>query len=249
MSTTLKPNEALPSRSNHPLVSIGDCLPLENGDHLTRAEFERRYKAMPHLKKAELINGRVFMQAAVRHYGHSEEHLNLAGIFMVYAANTLGTEAGDNGSIRVDDENMPQPDLFVRLDSRIGGQSTIDPDGYVQGIPELAAEISASSASYDLHEKRRIYEQGGIKEYIVWKTLEPGFVFFRNENGVLHENELGTDGVFRSQTFPGLWIDALNLTNRKPAKALKTLQQGLDSSEHAEFIKTASSVISSDKDE
>lgn len=32
-------------------------LPLENGDRLTRDEFERRYAAMPHVKKAELIEG------------------------------------------------------------------------------------------------------------------------------------------------------------------------------------------------
>lgn len=32
-------------------------LPLENGDRLTRKEFERRYQAMPNLKKAELIDG------------------------------------------------------------------------------------------------------------------------------------------------------------------------------------------------
>src|SRR5215216_4647620 len=35
--------------------------PLENGDHLTDLEFERRYAAMPHLKKAELIQGRVYL--------------------------------------------------------------------------------------------------------------------------------------------------------------------------------------------
>ncbi len=27
-------------------------LPLENGDRLSRCEFERRYQAMPHLRKA-----------------------------------------------------------------------------------------------------------------------------------------------------------------------------------------------------
>jgi Uma2 family endonuclease len=35
--------------------------PLENGDHLSASEFERRYEAMPQLKKAELIEGRVYM--------------------------------------------------------------------------------------------------------------------------------------------------------------------------------------------
>jgi hypothetical protein len=41
--------------------------PLENGDRLSRAEFERRYNAMPHLKKAELIEGIVYMPSPVRH--------------------------------------------------------------------------------------------------------------------------------------------------------------------------------------
>jgi hypothetical protein len=37
-------------------------LPLfENGDRLARAEFERRYEAMPHVKKAELIEGVVYL--------------------------------------------------------------------------------------------------------------------------------------------------------------------------------------------
>ena len=35
--------------------------PLEPGDRLSRAEFERRYVAMPHVKKAELIEGVVYM--------------------------------------------------------------------------------------------------------------------------------------------------------------------------------------------
>ena len=42
-------------------------LPLENGDRLTRAEFERRYAAMPRLKKAELIEGIVYVPSPVRY--------------------------------------------------------------------------------------------------------------------------------------------------------------------------------------
>lgn len=43
--------------------------PLENGDGLSRAEFERRYDAMPELKKAELLEGIVYMAAPVSHQG------------------------------------------------------------------------------------------------------------------------------------------------------------------------------------
>jgi hypothetical protein len=41
--------------------------PLDNGDRLTRDEFERRYAAMPNLKKAELIEGVVYVPAALRY--------------------------------------------------------------------------------------------------------------------------------------------------------------------------------------
>lgn len=40
--------------------------PLENGDKLTRIEFERRYHAMPQLKKAELIEGIVYMASPLQ---------------------------------------------------------------------------------------------------------------------------------------------------------------------------------------
>jgi Uma2 family endonuclease len=40
--------------------------PLQHGDRLTRAEFERRWNAMPELKKAELIGGMVFLASDYR---------------------------------------------------------------------------------------------------------------------------------------------------------------------------------------
>ena len=51
--------------------------PLENGDRLTRAEFERRYDAMPEVKKAELIEGIVYMPSPVRFRNHGSPHFKL----------------------------------------------------------------------------------------------------------------------------------------------------------------------------
>ena len=48
--------------------------PLFNGDHLTRSEFERRYAAQPHIKKAELIEGVVHMPLPVHLDQHSKPH-------------------------------------------------------------------------------------------------------------------------------------------------------------------------------
>ena len=50
---------------------------LENGDRLTQVEFERRYDAMPHLKKAELIEGIVYMASPLRITQHGEPHASI----------------------------------------------------------------------------------------------------------------------------------------------------------------------------
>src|SRR5436309_3682822 len=82
--------------------------PLEPGDHLTREEFERRYHAMPHVKKAELIEGVVYMPSAVRLPQHGEPHADLIAWLAYYRAFTPGVRVGDNITVRLDLDNEPQ---------------------------------------------------------------------------------------------------------------------------------------------
>ena len=49
--------------------------PLQAGDRLTREEFLRRYKAMPHVNKAELIEGVVYVPSPVS-FDHGESHFD-----------------------------------------------------------------------------------------------------------------------------------------------------------------------------
>jgi hypothetical protein len=207
--------------------------PLQNGDRLNRIEFERRYDAMPNLKKAELIHGRVYMASPVS-TGHSSAHSVLIGLFFVYCASTPGVDTGDNGSVRLDLDNMPQPDAYLRVAPSLGGQSK-DADGYVEGAPELVGEIAASSVSYDLHEKMEVYHRAGVREYIVWRTLDSQFDYFVLRQGEFQRLEPAADGVFRSEVFSGLWIDAPALMKNDLAGALKTLQDGIASPEHQSF--------------
>jgi hypothetical protein len=61
-------HSATPSKKPVPeddSMANGAIPPLEPGDRLTRAEFERRYEPMPQLKKAELIEGEVYMPSPV----------------------------------------------------------------------------------------------------------------------------------------------------------------------------------------
>ncbi|MGC8713545.1 MAG: Uma2 family endonuclease, partial [Leptodesmis sp.] len=64
--------------------------PLENGDRLTRLEFEQRYHAMPKHQKAELIEGRVFMASPVRARRHGKPHAAIMGWLFNYWQETPG---------------------------------------------------------------------------------------------------------------------------------------------------------------
>src|SRR6185437_5249438 len=110
-------------------------------------KFERRYEAMPGVKKAELIEGVVYMPSPVRFDQHGSPHADLITWLGVYRAATSGIRVGDNSTIRLDLDNEPQPDALIYIESASGGQSRIDADGYIEGGPELAAEIAASTVS------------------------------------------------------------------------------------------------------
>jgi len=97
--------------------------PLEQGDRLTRAEFERRYSAMPQVKKAELVEGIVYMPSPVRINKHSRPHAKLITWAGHYEAATPGVALADNGTARLDLDNEPQPDLFLQIVPEAGGQT------------------------------------------------------------------------------------------------------------------------------
>ncbi|MDB5174974.1 MAG: hypothetical protein JWN51_3747 [Phycisphaerales bacterium] len=132
---------------------------LQPGDRLTRPEFERRFDATPGIKKAELIEGTVYMSPPVSDAYHGEPHFNLSGLLMHYVALTPGIAGGDNSSLRIDLDNVPQPDVYVRILESNGGQARLDEEGYIVGVPELVAEVAASSVSYDLHAKLNVYRR------------------------------------------------------------------------------------------
>ena len=207
-------------------------LPLENGDRLSRVEFERRYRAMPQVKKAELIEGRVYMASPVRII-HGQPHAYIMTWLGVYCAATLGTQLADNTTVRLDTDNEPQPDALLRIEN---GQSQINIDEYIEGAPELIVEIAASTASYDLQEKLQVYRRNGVQEYLVWQVSDRIFDWFRLQDGEYIKLQPDQNQIIKSQVFPGLWLALDSLLNYDLAKVLKIVQQGLDTIEHQEFV-------------
>ena len=222
-------------KSADPTAAPGTVPALENGDRLTRAEFERRYEAMPHIKKAELIEGEVYVGSPVRHRQHGKPHGQLMTWVGSYAAGTPGVEFGDNGSIRLDLDNEPQPDAYLMIPPLHGGRAKISDDDYVEGAPELIAEISASSVSYDLGKKLHVYRRNGVREYIVWRVQDQELDWFVLREGQYERLDAGTDALLRSEVFPGLWLDVSALLRGDLATVLARVQEGLGSAEHAAF--------------
>ncbi|MCC5636214.1 Uma2 family endonuclease [Nostoc sp. CHAB 5844] len=210
--------------------------PLESGDRLTRQEFERRYYAMPNTKKAELIEGVVYVASPLRFKSHGKPHANLIGWLWTYKISTPGVELGDNTTVRLDLDNEPQPDVVLLIDEQLGGQASISEDDYIEGAPELIAEVAASSAANDLYDKKRVYRRNGVKEYIVWQVFEHQLDWFVLENGEYKSLAPDIDGIIKSHVFPGLWLDIAALLTGEMTQVLAVLQQGLNSQEHQTFV-------------
>jgi hypothetical protein len=211
--------------------------PLEPGDHLPRDEFERRYNAMPHVKKAELIEGVVYMASAVRLRHHGVPHMNLSIWLGNYKVSTPGTEASDNTTVRLDLDNEPQPDAMMVILPECGGQSKITDDDYIEGGPELSAEIAASTVSIDLHEKFRVCRRNGVREYIVWRVDDEAIDWFVLRGGQYDRLRHDAAGILKSEVFPGLWLDPAAMVRLDMATVLQVLQQGLAHADHAAFVR------------
>jgi Uma2 family endonuclease len=185
--------------------------PLRNGDRLTRDEFERRYEAMPEVKKAELIEGIVYMPSPVSFLDHAEPHATAISWLGFYKMITPGVRIGDNGTVRLDNDNEPQPDISVIIPPEFGGQAKIDADKYISGAPELVVEIAASSVSIDTHKKLEAYRRNGVKEYIIWLVEENEIRWLVLRGGGFVTLAPDADGLLRSEALPGLVMDPLAL--------------------------------------
>ncbi|MBM3835377.1 MAG: Uma2 family endonuclease [Verrucomicrobia bacterium] len=209
---------------------------MESDDRLTRTEFERRYKARPHIKKAELIEGVVHMPSSAKIKRHGVPQSGIVGWLLFYAAHTPGVQVGDNATVRLDLDNEPQPDAILRILPEAGGQSSDSTDDYVEGAPEFPAEVASSSASCDLHQKKNAYRRNRVLEYLVWITGEQRLFWWglRDEQYM----PLGPDenGLIKSAVFPGVWLDVAALWRKDFARVLECVGQGVASKEHAEFV-------------
>ena len=201
---------------------------------------------MPHVEKAELIEGIVYMPSPVRYTQHGHPHILLAGWLAYYASKTPGLLIADNTTVRLDEDNEPQPDLFLALPPSAGGASRVDGDGYITGSPELVVEVAASTVSIDLHAKLNAYRRNGVAEYLVW-LAEGGEPRWFTLTGGHYEPREAADAegraVLRSGVFPGLWLDVEAMRAGDLAAMLAMVDRGVrDEPEYAELVERMKAV-------
>lgn len=211
-----------------------DIPPLENGDHLNQKTFHERYEAMPEGTRAELIGGIVYMSSPLKR-PHGKMHMRVSRWLLEYEEATPGTEGFDNATIILGEESEPQPDLCLLIAHAERGQ-TSEEDEYIVGAPELIIEIASSTESIDLHRKRRDYEKAGVREYVVVLVRQARVSWFISRNRQFEELPLGADGIYRSEVFPGLWLDPAALLRLDGPRLREVLQQGVATPEHAAFV-------------
>ena len=227
-------SETTPASRSRPGVYVP---PLENGDHLSASEFLRRYEDMPEVKKAELINGVVYMGSPLRFDQHGEPDGLLQTWLGTYAIATPGVKHATNSTTRLGPDDVPQPDGLLRVVAEAGGHSRIDDKGFIEGPPELIAEVAASSASLDVRDKLASYRRALVMEYLVWRTEDQAVDWWMLEEDEYRPLPAEGDGILRSRIFPGLWLDKHALLAGDGPKVLTKLQEGLKSAEHEAFVK------------
>ena len=138
--------------------------------------------------------------------------------------------------MRLDLDNEPQPDALLCIAPECGGQIRLSADGSIEGAPELVVEVASSRASYDLHPKLHVYRRNGVREYLVWRVLDQELDWFALHAGQYQRLLHDANGVYRSEVFPGLWLDPAALLRGDLATVLALVQQGICSPEHAAFV-------------
>jgi Uma2 family endonuclease len=155
---------------------------------------------------------------------------------LLYRAETPGIEALVNPTIILGPEDEPEPDACLVVFPEFGGKTRTE-RGVIAGSPELVVEVASSSLARDLDVKRRRYELNAVGEYLVIAVTAPQIFWFARQDQALAQLAPGPDGIYRSQVFPGLWLDPDALLRLDRNRVVEILRQGLASTEHAEFVK------------
>lgn len=223
---------------------------LRDGDRMNSREFMRRYEASPEGLRAELVNGVVFINAwpaigreggivpPISGGGHGIPQSKVHFWLELYALHTPGVQASAPATLILPTGlTVPEPDALLRILPEHGGRTVLGDDDYLRGAPELLVEVAKTTAGTDLGEKLEAYQDAGVREYLVWRTRTGDLDWFRLNRRCRYVPLVPDgNGILRSESFPGLWLDPSALAEMKMPAVYTAAQAGLASPEHAAFV-------------
>ena len=209
----------MPRKLPPPLADVT----LETGDRLNREEFHHLYSLRPDIGKAELVDGVAYvtMRATAAHGIANASLGGWMGLYRAYRDPSMHLAL--HATILMDGRSEVQPDVVAFRDATLGDRIGLTADGFLEGTPDLIAEVTESSASYDLHDKLRVYERTGVSEYIVWLLHECQMSWFRLVDGRYVEVQPDERGIIESALFPGLRLPVDKLLAGDDAGVLAAL--------------------------
>ena len=245
MAIGLPPDQTAPDQTvlavgtHDPQRRVPEADRLRDGERIPPDEFRRRCGVLEAVGvdfRVEYVNGVVRMMPPPNFAGHTHPIRVMQGLLSAYTRQTPGvidyTESGVTLPVEETSADV-SPDLCLVVQPGRGGQMSVDDAGYFVGPPELVVEVANSSLSYDLGEKRDLYEAAGVQEYLVHATRERRLLMMRRDGDRFRTVMPDADGVLASRIFPGLVFDTAAIIADDIAAAEATLDRVMQSPEVA----------------
>jgi Uma2 family endonuclease len=209
---------------------------LFEGQRLDQPTFHTIYEQMPEDFKAELIDGVVYLMNMPLYADHSDPDSYMIGLLFTYSMETPGTRVRNGITTKLGPRSEVQPDSCLLIEPEFGGRTQLDAQKAMVAAPELVVEIGSSTLRRDLDAKKKVYEEAGALEYVVYAAQDRKFHWFVLQDGRFVPLTLDAEGLYRSRAFPGFWLDEAAFIANDGQGVMAALRRGLESPEHAEFV-------------
>jgi Uma2 family endonuclease len=209
---------------------------LYDGQRLDQPTFHELYLKTSERFRAELIDGVVHLRNGRVSSRHGQSHSALIGFLFQFSLDTPGTRAMGRVTVIFGPKSELEPDIMLLIGRDSGGRMQTNPEGILVGTAELVIEIGDDTLEIDLNAKKADYERAGANEYLVLDVPNRRFRWFVNRGGRFETLPRDEDGLYRSPTFPGLWLDPEAFLRDDGLAVMATLRRGLESPQHADFV-------------
>ncbi len=162
------------------------------------------YRLVPDGQKADLLDGVIYL--ASLDTLRSDQITGLI-FFLLHGyadVKQAGTVSGSRFAYRLSKFRAPEPDVAFVSNAR---RPIVKGSGGT-AAPDIAVEVVArENRERDYGEKKRLYEQTGVKEYWIIDPLQNRCEVYRLKRRRYHLVSLERNRIFRSQVLKGFWLD------------------------------------------